>query len=110
MKKILLCLPAELLLAAGFGCEEQRKWSREQRKELREMLRDYRWLEGQCAGDLFDWKIAEVEIIEMNRQHTTSFTRERAAFEAARSRFLAVTPWIRGTPATPPRGWRAAAW
>lgn len=30
------------------------------------MLRDYRRLERQCAGDLFDWKIAEVEIIEMN--------------------------------------------
>lgn len=66
MKKILLCLPAVLILAAGFGCEDQRKWSREQRKEMREMLRDYRRLERQCTGDLFDWQIAEVEIIEMN--------------------------------------------
>ena len=42
MKKILLYLPVMLILAAGFGCSEQRKWNREQRKEMREMLRDYR--------------------------------------------------------------------
>lgn len=42
MKKILLCLPAVLILAAGFGCSEQRKWNREQRKEMREPLRDCR--------------------------------------------------------------------
>ena len=39
MKKILLYLPVMLILAAGFGCSEQRKWNREQRKEMREMLR-----------------------------------------------------------------------
>lgn len=42
MKKILLYLPAMLLLASGFGCSQQRKWDREQRSEMREMLRDYR--------------------------------------------------------------------
>ena len=42
MKKILLYLPAVLILAAGFGCSEQRQWNSEQRKEMREKLRDYR--------------------------------------------------------------------
>ena len=30
------------ILAVGFGCSEQRKWDREQRKQMRAMLRDYR--------------------------------------------------------------------
>ncbi len=42
MKKLLLYLPVLLILATGFGCSQQRKWNREQRKEMREMLRDYR--------------------------------------------------------------------
>jgi len=42
MKKILLYLTAMLILASGFGCSQQRKWDREQRKEMRETLRDYR--------------------------------------------------------------------
>ncbi len=42
MKKVLLYLPALLILAAGFGCSKQRQWNNEQRKEMRETLRDYR--------------------------------------------------------------------
>lgn len=43
MKKTLLCLPLLLLFAAGFlSCSQQREWNREQRKAMREALRDYR--------------------------------------------------------------------
>lgn len=43
MKKILLCLPVLALFAAGiFGCSPERKWTHEQRKAMRESLRDYR--------------------------------------------------------------------
>ncbi len=43
MKKILLCLPVLALFAAGiYGCSPERKWTHEQRKAMRESLRDYR--------------------------------------------------------------------
>jgi len=43
MKKILLCLPLLALFAAGFaGCSQHRQWNHEQRKAMREALRDYR--------------------------------------------------------------------
>ena len=42
MKKLLLYVPVMLLCAIGFGCTQQQKWNHEQRKEMREMLRDYR--------------------------------------------------------------------
>ena len=43
MKKLLLCLPLLALFAAGFpGCSKQRQWNHEQRKAMREALRDYR--------------------------------------------------------------------
>lgn len=43
MKKILLCLPLLLLLAAGFtGCSKKREWDHKQRQEMRENLRNYR--------------------------------------------------------------------
>lgn len=42
MKKLLLYLPVLVLFALGFGCTQQQKWNHEQRKEMREMLRDYR--------------------------------------------------------------------
>ena len=43
MKKLLLCLPLLALFAAAFpGCSKQRQWNHEQRKAMREALRDYR--------------------------------------------------------------------
>ncbi len=43
MKKLLLCLPLLALFAAGFpGCSKQRQWNHDQRKAMREALRDYR--------------------------------------------------------------------
>lgn len=43
MKKLLLCLPLLALFAAGFpGCSKQREWNHDQRKAMREALRDYR--------------------------------------------------------------------
>ena len=43
MKKILLCVPLLALAVAGLvGCSQQRKWTHEQRKAMREALRDYR--------------------------------------------------------------------
>lgn len=43
MKKLLLCIPLLSLCAAGlFGCSHQREWNHQQRKEMRESLRDYR--------------------------------------------------------------------
>ena len=43
MKKLLLCQPLLAILAAGFiGCTKQRQWNHEQRKAMREALRDYR--------------------------------------------------------------------
>ncbi|HIY68358.1 MAG TPA: hypothetical protein H9828_02945 [Candidatus Alistipes intestinigallinarum] len=43
MKKLLLCLPLLALFAAAFpGCSKQRQWNHDQRKAMREALRDYR--------------------------------------------------------------------
>ena len=42
MKKILLLLPVVALLATMAGCSQQHKWNHEQRKAVREALRDYR--------------------------------------------------------------------
>ena len=43
MKKILLSFSLLALFATGFiGCSQQREWNREQRKAMREALRDYR--------------------------------------------------------------------
>lgn len=43
MKKILLSFSLLALFAAGFmGCSQQREWNREQRKAMRDALRDYR--------------------------------------------------------------------
>lgn len=43
MKKLLLLLPALTLFAAGFmSCTQQQRWNHEQRKAMREALRDYR--------------------------------------------------------------------
>ena len=43
MKKLLLCLPLLALFAAAFpGCSIQRQWNHDQRKAMREALRDYR--------------------------------------------------------------------
>lgn len=43
MKKLLLCLPLLALFAAAFpGCSKQREWNHDQRKAMREALRDYR--------------------------------------------------------------------
>ena len=43
MKKILLCVPLLALAVAGLvGCSQQRKWTHEQCKAMREALRDYR--------------------------------------------------------------------
>ena len=43
MKKILLSFSLLVLFATGFiGCSQQREWNREQRKAMREALRDYR--------------------------------------------------------------------
>ena len=42
MKKILLLLPVIALLATMAGCSQQHKWNHEQRKAVREALRDYR--------------------------------------------------------------------
>ncbi len=43
MKKLLLCLPLLALFAAAFpGCSKQHQWNHEQRKAMREALRDYR--------------------------------------------------------------------
>lgn len=43
MKKFLLCASVLALFAAGFfGCSQERKWTHEQRKAMREALRDYR--------------------------------------------------------------------
>ena len=43
MKKILLCIPVLALFAAGLaGCSQQRRWNDQERKAMREALRDYR--------------------------------------------------------------------
>ncbi|WP_346701851.1 hypothetical protein [uncultured Alistipes sp.] len=43
MKKLLLCLPLLALFAAAFpGCSKQHQWNHDQRKAMREALRDYR--------------------------------------------------------------------
>lgn len=43
MKKLLLSLPLLGLFAIGFGsCSQQREWNHEQRKAMREALKDYR--------------------------------------------------------------------
>ena len=43
MKKLLLCLPLLALFAAAFpGCSKQHEWNHDQRKAMREALRDYR--------------------------------------------------------------------
>ena len=43
MKKLLLCLPLLALFTAAFpGCSKQRQWNHDQRKAMREALRDYR--------------------------------------------------------------------
>ncbi len=43
MKRTLLSFGLLALVAAGFiGCSQKREWNREQRKEMREALRDYR--------------------------------------------------------------------
>lgn len=43
MKKILLCIPLLALFAAGLaGCSQQRRWNEQERKAMREALRDYR--------------------------------------------------------------------
>ncbi len=43
MKKILLCVPLLAILAATLvGCSQERRWNQEQRKAMREALRDYR--------------------------------------------------------------------
>lgn len=43
MKKILLCVPLLALFAAGFmGCSQRNEWNHEQRKAMRESLRNYR--------------------------------------------------------------------
>ena len=43
MKKLLLCLPLLALFAAAFpGCSKQRQWNHDQRKAMREALRDDR--------------------------------------------------------------------
>ena len=43
MKKILLSLPLLAIVATGFqSCSQQRQWNHEQRKAMRESLRDYR--------------------------------------------------------------------
>ena len=43
MKQLLLCLPLLALFAAAFpGCSKQRQWNHDQRKAMREALRDYR--------------------------------------------------------------------
>ena len=43
MKKFLLIVPVLARFAAAFvGCTQQQKWNHEQRKAMREALRDYR--------------------------------------------------------------------
>lgn len=43
MKKILLSVSVLALMLGGFiGCSQQKQWNREQRQNLRQMLRDYR--------------------------------------------------------------------
>ena len=43
MKRFLLSISLLTLVAAGFvGCSQTREWNREQRKAMRESLRDYR--------------------------------------------------------------------
>lgn len=42
MKKFLLALPALAMLVGMGACNRQREWTHEQRKEMRESLRDYR--------------------------------------------------------------------
>lgn len=43
MKKLLLCLPLVGLFVIGFaGCSQQREWNHEQRKAMRESLKEYR--------------------------------------------------------------------
>lgn len=43
MKKIILSILLLTLFAAGFmGCSQSREWNHEQRKQMREQLRDYR--------------------------------------------------------------------
>lgn len=43
MKKILLCVPLLAIFAVSLcGCSQRRQWNHEQRKTMRESLRDYR--------------------------------------------------------------------
>ncbi len=43
MKKMLLCIALPTILAGVlFGCSQRREWNHEQRKAMRESLRDYR--------------------------------------------------------------------
>ena len=42
MKKILLSLPILAMIIGLTACSQQRKWNHEQRKEMRESLREYR--------------------------------------------------------------------
>ena len=43
MRKFLLSLSVVVVVLGGlFGCSQQKKWNREQRQALRQMLKDYR--------------------------------------------------------------------